>query len=424
MSGSQSKPTTTGRRPGGLRVRPLATDITVVVLLLLAGLAQTLRQERLGHAPNGALLLTFILVLPLVWRRRAPLTVFAFIAAVAFGQWLTGLPAFADFALLWAFYAVAAYAPTRRTVIAGLALELGVVLAVVRDGGHGQDVLGGFLFLSALVTAAGVLGVNVRIRRAYLAAVEQRAAQLEFERDQQSQLAVAAERARIAREMHDVIAHNLTVVVALTDGAALTVATNPARAAAAITEASAAGRTALCEMRQVLGVLRDTDQSASMTPAPAVGDLDALLETVRRTGIDVRFETEGRLDDLGSGLELTIFRLVQEAVTNTVKHAVSPSHIVVRLARSDHEVSVRITDDGSPQPSTAANVAAGTGQGLVGMRERVAVHAGQVETGATPHGWQVAARLPVGGTRPPGAAPPPAVAPSPAATPEHAAVSP
>jgi signal transduction histidine kinase len=394
MTSTKPAPTLTGRQSRGVHIPPVITDIAVVVALLLIGLIQIRHQQQVdgrnqgfAQLPTLRFPLTFALVLPLAWRRQAPQRVFAIVAAVGFIQWLSGPPIAADIAFLWALYAVAAYSPIIRTVAAGVVCECGIVLAIARYTTEGY--VFDFLLLSALATAAGALGVNVRIRRAYLAAVEQRAAQLEFERDQQSQIAVAAERSRIAREMHDVIAHNLTVVIALTDGAALTVTTDPERAAAAITEASVAGRTALREMRQVLGVLRDTDESASLRPAPTVVDLDALLETVRRTGLDVQFETSGRLNELGRGVELTIYRLVQEAVTNTVKHAVAPSRIVVRLVRTDDEVCVSVADDGGV-PTTA-----GVGQGLVGMRERVAVHAGQVEAGPTAHGWQVVARLPV-----------------------------
>jgi signal transduction histidine kinase len=389
MTSAEARDARTDRRPGGLHVWPWAADAFVVFALLVGTFAQLHHDRGLRvTGPGPRFLLALALIVPLAWRRRAPLVTFALIAAVALGQSVAGPPVLADIALLWAFYSVAAYCPTLWTVSAGVALEFGVVLAILHYGTQGQDARG-FFFLTALVTAAGVLGVNVKIRRAYLAAVEQRAAQLEFERDQQSQLAVAAERARIAREMHDVIAHNLTVVIALTDGAALTVERDPARAAAAITEASAAGRSALREMRQVLGVLRDTDASASLSPAPAVSDLDGLFETVRRTGLEVQFETEGRLDGLGSGLELTIYRLVQEAVTNTVKHALAPTRIVVRLTRNVDDVTVSITDDGG------APVTTGVGQGLLGMRERVAVHAGEVNAGAIATGWQVTARLPL-----------------------------
>jgi signal transduction histidine kinase len=390
MTGSETLSAPAARNRGGLHVWPVATDIAIVVVLVVASLAQEAHQQRiLGGEFGPRILLSLALVLPLAWRRRAPLTVFVFIGAVALGQSVSGAPILADAALLLAFYALAAYSSTRQTVIAGSCLEFGIGLAIAIRASHNTDFAPGFIFLTALVTAAGVLGVNVRIRRAYLAGVEERARQLELERDQQSQLAVAAERSRIAREMHDIIAHNLTVVIALTDGAALTVASDPARAASAINEASAAGRLALHEMRRVLGVLREQDESASLAPAPAIGDIDRLLETVRRTGLEVSFETTGALDDLGSGLELTIFRLVQEAVTNTVKHALTPTRIAVRVTRLADGVVVTVTNDGDAPAVT------GRGQGLVGMRERVAVHGGRVDAGPTADGWQVTALLPV-----------------------------
>lgn len=357
-----------------------------MAVLVLASLGQL--YHHFG-ASEARVLLVLALALPLAWRRRAPRVVFAIVAIVALAQWFAGPPVLADVALLWAFYTVAASCSTRHTVIAAAILELGVVLADARYGGSVRTHLFGLLFLSGLVTAAGVLGANLRIRRAYLAAVEQRAAQLEFERDQQSQLAVASERTRIAREMHDVIAHNLTVMIALTDGAALTVQRDPRRAAAAVTEASAAGRLALHEMRRVLGVLRDSDESFALAPTPGLAELETLLETVRRTGLDVRFESHGSLDGLDAGLQLTIYRLVQEALTNTVKHALAPTRIVVRLLRESGKICVSVTDNGGPPAQP------GQGQGLVGMRERVAVHAGSVQTGPTPNGWQVSAALPV-----------------------------
>ena len=381
------------RRPRAVRRTWIADGAVVLVLL---GVSLGANRHHVGPRTPGLAVLSAGLLAPLVFRRRAPLTVFAVIAAFALAQWIWGRAMFADVALLWAFYAVAAHSTLRRTIAAGAVLELGVILAVAKYGGpHNNDPLGWF-FLSGLVTAAGVLGANLKIRRAYLAAVEQRAAQLEFERDQQSQLAVAAERTRIAREMHDVIAHNLTVMIALTDGAALTVERDPQRAGAAIQQASAAGRSALHEMRRVLGVLRDDTESPAMAPAPAIGDLDALLQGVRRTGLDVRFETHGQLDDLGTGLELTIYRLVQEAVTNTVKHARTPSLIVVSIGRAADVVTVTIIDDGGTvEHALGPVVGPVVGHGLTGMRERVAVHAGQVEVGPTATGWRVTARLPL-----------------------------
>lgn len=365
----------------------LAFDVVIVCGLLAVGPHTVLGAEQHRWPQN---LLLIGLVIPLILRRKAPILTFAFIAAVAFVQWFTAEPAVADAALLVAFYAVARSAPRRYVFAAGLVLELGVLLAVLRyTPTHGGHTLG-FVFLSGLVVAAGVLGWSVRVRTAYLNEVEQRAARLELERDQQAQLAVAAERARVAREMHDIVAHNLSVMIALTDGAALHVGTDPARATAALGEASRAGRAALTDMRRVLGLLRHDDDAAALAPAPGVGDLEALLDTVRHTGLDVRYETSGPIDELEPGAALSAYRIVQEAVTNTLKHASGANVINVSLRVLDGGVQILVRDDGRG----AAPGSGGSGHGIVGMRERAAVHRGEVHAGPTPRGWLVRAWLP------------------------------
>ena len=250
-------------------------------------------------------------------------------------------------------------------------------------------------FLSGTVTAAAVLGLNVKVRTAYLAEVEQRAARLEFERDQQGQLAVAAERGRIARELHDIVAHNLSVMIALNDGASFTIGTDPERAAAAVAEASSVGRAALRDMRRVLGVLRDDATDApALAPAPAIADLDQLLGTVRRTGLRVEFTRTGPIAGLSPSLQLSIYRLVQESVTNTVKHAVAADQVTVRIRRAADCVDVLVTDNGRPGPAGGAPTSPLRGHGILGMRERVAANDGQLTVGPTAGGWRVHAQFP------------------------------
>jgi signal transduction histidine kinase len=345
-----------------------------------------------GAARPLAFALSLGLTLPLIWRRRAPLAVFAIVAGVAFAQWTIGELLFADVGLLIAFYTVAARETARRTLLAAAALEVGVLLAVLRWSGR-HTALVEFVLLSGMVTAAGVIGTNGRVRRAYLAEVEQRAARLERERDQQAQLAAAAERARIARDVHDIVAHNLAVMVALADGAALTVASDPARAADAMTQTATTGRTALREMRRVLGVLRAEADEAARRPPPALADLDALLVQVRRTGLQVSLTTEGRPAALPSDLQLGIYRLVQEALTNTLKHATAPHQAWVRLSCQRDHVEVEVTDDGRAEPSRPRTSAV-AGHGLAGMRERAATFGGTVDAGRiATGGWRVHARL-------------------------------
>ncbi len=311
---------------------------------------------------------------------------FLAIAAIAFAQWLSDFALTADIALLVAIYTVAVHEPRRRLVLAGVILEIGIVLATARWAfGSGGLVL---VFLTGMATAAVVLGLNVRTRRAYLASLEERAAQLERERDQQGRLAAAPQRARIAREMHDIVAHNLSVMVALADGAGFMAPSDPARSAGAMEQVSRTGRHALGEMRRLLGVLR-ADGEAALAPQPGLADLDVLLEQVRAAGLPVALETSGTPVALGSGAELTVYRLVQEALTNTLKHAGPGAEATVRLRYEGDRIDVEVTDDGRGR----ARVSAG-GQGLSGMRERAAVYGGAVDAGPVPAGgWRVHVRL-------------------------------
>ena len=342
------------------------------------------------------LVLHFGLVVPLFFSRKAPEAAFAAIAAVAFVQWLIYQPMPSDVALLIALFVVASTRPLRSTIIAAGVLEFGVLLVVLHGTLNGNMSTSpgpirahffDFVFLSGLTTAAAVLGTNRQTRRAYLLEVEERAARLEAERDQQAQLAAAAERARVAREMHDIVAHNLAVMVALTDGAALTLESNPGRARTALDEASNAGRTALQDMRRVLGILRDTEEEASRESMPHLDALDHLVATVRHTGLDVRYRSTGRIQELPEAVQLSVYRIVQEALTNVMKHAGDARLVTVDVRVTDAALTITVRDDGSPRGVV------GHGHGLVGMRERAALHGGVVAAGPTVHGWSVEARI-------------------------------
>jgi signal transduction histidine kinase len=371
--------------PGGYlawaRRHPLLVDAALVALLLLfsgPGLAAGRATDR-----PWTLILVVALLAPLVWRRRRPFVVFGLIAAVALIQWLTAGLLPADLAALVAFYTVAAYEPGRRILVAAGLLEVGAVLAAVRYAPGGTQ-FWAFFFISGLITAAGVIGYNIRTRRAYLAALEDRAARLERDRDRESQLAASGERARIAREMHDIIAHNLAVMIALADGAAYTAGEDLDQAVTVMGQVSDTGRSALTEMRRLLGVMRQPAAAPDHAPQPTLTDLDDLLATVRAAGLPTQLTVSGSRTELPPSAELAIYRLIQEALTNTLKHA-DATAASVRLSYLPRTVELEVTNDG-PVPQVS-----GEGHGIAGMRERANVFGGEVSAGPGRggSGWRV-----------------------------------
>jgi signal transduction histidine kinase len=364
--------------------------------------------ERTGHP---SLWFVAALISPLVFRRRAPMTVFLVIAAVAFVQWLVAGPALADVALLVAIATVALECEWPLVVAAAVILEAGVVMAMVRWNPAANNVQS-FVFLTGLAVTALLAGVVVRTLRSQLDWLAERAERLERERDQQASLAAVTERARIAREMHDVVSHNVQVMVTLADAASLAQASDPTRAAEAMHEVSSTGRQALTDMRRMLGVLREEsgpagaahDHSAHrgaptpLTPQPGLGELPALVERVRATGLEVSVHTDGRPFEVSGAAGLTVYRVVQEALTNALKHADEPTHVEVRLAFADPDVAVGVIDDGRARvtmpSSTAAAPRSEGGHGLAGMAERAAAFGGTLRAGPGPGGgWEVEAML-------------------------------
>jgi signal transduction histidine kinase len=294
-------------------------------------------------------------------------------------------------ALVISLYTVAALRPRRDAIIAGLVLSAAAVVAAVHVL-HPWS--GAAAFLVAVAVAATGLGLYVNTRRVLLEQLRDRAARLELERDQQTELAAASERARIAREMHDIVAHHLTVMVALADGAAVQALRSPERAVEAMRNVSSTGRLALSDIRRLLGVLRD-DSTGARAPLPGLESVDDLIERVRAAGLPVQYETQGERPELAPAVQLTLFRLVQEALTNTMKHAGPNARATVRIQYGPDEVYVQIDDDGLGTAS-GLGIAPGVGRGLTGMRERVGAFGGEVSSGPrSPRGWSVSACLTV-----------------------------
>ncbi|MFB7476949.1 sensor histidine kinase [Kitasatospora sp. NPDC056184] len=375
-------------RRWGSRLPPVARE-ALLPALLLVNIVTT-------HAPRGlpvAVALTAALALPLLWRRRAPLTVFGVVAAAAFVQWLVGVQLPADVALLVALYTVAANAGRRGTLVAGAVVEAGVLLACLRWTADGAF-LTPFVAATAMAVAAAVLGMNVRTTRAYLAAVEERAARLEHQQEQQARLAVAEERTRITREMHDIVTHNLSVMVALTDAAVYAQHRSPERATAAMLQISETGRQALTDMRRSLGVLRTDEPDAERHPLPGIAQLRALADQMCAAGLPTSLEVHGGHSRVPATAQLTVYRLVQEALTNALKHTPAGTRAKVRVRCSASAVTVAVTDSGSCPPLPGA---APSGHGIPGMRERAAAYGGRLRAGPLPGGgWGVHTRLDLG----------------------------
>jgi signal transduction histidine kinase len=212
-------------------------------------------------------------------------------------------------------------------------------------------------------------------------------------REQLTQLAVTAERNRIAREMHDIVAHNLSVMIALTDGAALMLDRDPDRAREAIDHVAATGRSALAEMRNTFALLRsglDEDGDPALSPEHDLADLDKLLETARSTGLQVTYQISGSTEALPTTMQLALFRLVQEGITNTLKHAPRATRLHVSIRRGQEDLRAVVDDNGG-----TGSAASTLGHGLIGMRERVALHNGRLFAGPTGSGWRVSAWLPL-----------------------------
>ena len=363
-----------------------------LVAVLLAGCL--LFQPSEGGRGVLDAMLQVALVLPLLWRRRAPSAVFAVMATVAFVQWLVAVPLPADVALLVALFTLALHDTPARALAGAGVLEVGVVMASFRWTPVGDTVFASIVFLSGMVAASLFVALTLRTWRAYMDALVERANRLELERDQRARLAAAAERSRIAREMHDVVAHNVSIMVSLAEGARAASASDPAVAAEAMGEVSSTGRMALADMRNLLGVLRDRAEPTGRAPQPDLAGLPALIDGVRSTGIAVELEERGVPFELPPGVELTVYRLVQESLTNVLKHADRVSNVVVALEFARPGIALRVRDDG------AAAGPVSPGHGLRGMRERAAVCGGTLKAGPHPGGgWEVEASLRVVGAR-------------------------
>jgi signal transduction histidine kinase len=342
-------------------------------------------------APNLKLsLVVAVVTIPVLTVRRiwpGPACAVMVLIAAVLAQWPVRGELF-PVALGISLYTVAATLSHVSAIIAGVLAAAAEIPAAGQGGWHNAwlPVIYEIIAIAAVV----ITGLYMSTRRAYLGELRDRTQRLEREHDQTSALAAAVERARIAREMHDSVAHHLTVIVALSDGALAAVTRSPDQASEAIRGVSSTAREALAETRRLLGVLRADGGLELRQPLPGLSDLEGLFIRVRAAGLPVRYERSGPPGDTPPGVQLVIFRLVQEALTNTMKHAGPGASASVRLQLTPGEVHVEVEDDGVG----SAGVPGAPGGGLTGMQQRVGAFGGELTCGPRqPCGWRVTARL-------------------------------
>lgn len=376
------------------RVSDRVVDGAVAVVLAAVGVLELALTP--ADAPIGvewyAYPFLLAMTLPVAYRRKAPGLVMVVVGATAIAGVAVGvaLPTGAALGLLMALYTVTAHGSQRAAIWSGAAMGVVLVFVAVRYWelvGAGGTVANYLIF-----GTAWVLGWATRNRRRLMEELAARAETAERTREQEARRAVGRERARIARELHDIVAHSVSVMVVQAGAARRQLDHDPTAARGAIAEVERTGRTALAELRRLLGVLReergdraDAVRAEALAPQPTLRAVAPLVETMREAGMPVHLEQEGAVDDIPAGIDVSAYRVVQEALTNVLKHAGTPSRVDVLVRSDDDAVEVTVRDDGrGPAPDADPS-----GHGLTGMRERVAVFGGELTVGARPGGGYV-----------------------------------
>ena len=352
-----------------------------------------------GRAVLGGLLLASVSV-PLLWRRRRPLTVLGIVTTVSLAWFL--IPYVAEpplhhfnasfFAFVVSLYSAGLYAANKKASVAAALVALGSVLtaaAFLDEEFRGNP--RAFFFNATIVIVFFYVGYIGRVRRDYL---EERAGRMEREREEEARRAVARERSRIARELHDVVAHSVGLMTVQAGAANLVFAKDPDAVASSLSSIERTGRLALGELRRLLGVLRTEDEGGELSPQPSLDRLNELVAEVEEAGIEIDVRVEGDLKDLPTALGLSAYRILQEALTNVLRHAGRWARAEVVVRRTQHKLVLEVADDGRGVASEASKVAGG--HGLIGMRERVALFGGRMSTGPRRSGgFLVRAEIPL-----------------------------
>ncbi|THA76313.1 sensor histidine kinase [Streptomyces sp. A0642] len=393
-----------------IRRHPTGVDSFWAVFLLgISGMTIVVGGAGHGGRASRVAVVPIVIGLCLVvaLRRRAPEKMLLLAIGMGVAQLAFGVrPTVANFAMLVITFTVATLGERWASRLALVCSLSAAALSQLRwpDQEGAPRGWAESVFVVVVMTVpfvlAWVLGDSMRTRRAYFDQLEERAARLEREREAQSKVAVAAERARIARELHDVVAHNVSVMVVQADGAAYVMDTAPDQARQALETISGTGRQALAEMRRLLGVLRtgDAPETGEYVPQPDVEQIEDLIEQVRTAGLAVDFKVEGTPRSLPSGVELTAYRIVQEALTNTRKHGGPNAGASVRLVYFDDGLGLLVEDDGrgAAHELYEDGGADGAGHGMIGMRERVGMVGGTLDAGPRPGGgFRISALLPL-----------------------------
>lgn len=394
---------------------PFVMDAVVAVVFAIPALLEPLgilvEGGRLGDIQPSVWLLVLVIAAALVLlrRRHEPVLVLLVLLVLLVGSFLAGgFTSGIEMAIAFSVYAVAAHRPVwvawlglvSAVLVLGVAALLLLDEGTIESSGIGRGLVVVFIVFSQAIAGlvALVIGVSVRARRRHVSDLIDRANAMARDRDQQAALAVADERTRIARELHDVVAHSLTVMVALADGAKASAATDPAGSARALEALTETGRASLADMRRVLGVLRDPRDDAPLEPEPEAR-LDALIDSFRAAGLPVRVVQTGDQAELDVAVRRAIWRIVQESLTNVLRYAPDSPQVVVSLTRLDASAEksewfqLRVENRRGTAAHPAPAPGLGAGRGIVGMRERAAAHGGTVTAGPTPDGWQVEALL-------------------------------
>jgi signal transduction histidine kinase len=391
---------------------PRVQDFALAMALAVYNVASLIPETRQLKLPYLAFVLVVLQVVPLTWRRRWPVLVFIAVGIPRSLYDQLGI-GFAPLPLgpAIAYYTIMDRCSTKVRVVISVLLIVGVIEGQTTPG-HTEPY--DFFIAVLQLAVAGMLGILSRTRRSYLQAVETRAEQAEGERERQVALAAAEERARIARELHDVVAHHVSLMAVQSEAAAALLPGRPAEAGKAVDIIGQTAREALTELRRLLGVLRgpaDVNGRAATSPAPSIGELGEVLGQVRQAGIAVNLRVEGSPSKLPPGVDLAAYRIVQEALTNTVKHSGAAEAAVI-VSYEPGYVTVSVTDTGSGAAAVTladqarrgragssngggARPALSGGFGLAGIAERVASCGGSLTVGpGDAGGFTVTARLP------------------------------